>query len=237
MSAVLRSDSDGVATLTLNRPHKRNALDGETFEALRGHLEAIISEGAAVGCVVITGSGPSFCAGADVEMMRAGASTADWVRRAETVDLFDELPQPVIAAVRGHCYAGGLEVALAADVIVVSDTVRMKDLHVQLGGHPAWGLTARLPRRVGASRAKLMFLLQTEVNAEEAVRIGLADLMASDDQLDDKVAEMAKTIAGNSRPANFRLKHLVNRSLQTTLADQIAYERTYRGRVRQSDAW
>jgi enoyl-CoA hydratase/carnithine racemase len=237
VQAVVRSDENGVATLTLNRADKRNALDGEAFESLRGHVEAIAGQGSEVGCVVLAGAGPSFCAGADREMMAAPAPTETWVRRAQTIDLVATLPQPVIAAVRGHCYAGGLELALAADLIVASVTAQFRDVHVQRGGHPAWGLTARLPRRVGTGRAKLMTLLQGAVGGREALDIGLADQCVEDDRLDAEVAAMARAIADGDRLAAFRLKHLLNRADAGGLADQIAYERAYRSRVRKSGGW
>jgi enoyl-CoA hydratase/carnithine racemase len=237
VTAVERLDEDGVATLTLNRPEKRNAIDGEMFEALRGHLDRLAAEGEQVGCVILTGAGPSFCAGADVQMMAAPTAPETWIRRAATVDLLGRLPQPVIAAVRGHCYAGGLELALAADLIVVSETAKMRDIHVRYGGHPAWGLSARLPLRVGASRAKMMTLLQHEVCGAEAAGIGLAELCVADGELENCAHKMARQIAAGDRLAAFRLKHLIDRSGAATTADQIAYERAYRSRVRKSGGW
>jgi enoyl-CoA hydratase/carnithine racemase len=237
VAAVERIDDDGVVTLRLNRPDKRNALNGEAFEALRGHVEDLAQAGEAVGCVILTGAGPSFCAGADVQMMSEGASTETWIRRAGTVDLIGQLPQPVIAAVRGHCYAGGLELALAADLIVVSETARIRDLHVRYGGHPAWGLTARLPRRVGVNRAKMMTLLQTAVTGSEAIALGLAEVCLADERLDAETLAMARTIADGDRAAAFRLKHLLGRSDGAGLSEQIAYERAYRSRVRKAGGW
>jgi enoyl-CoA hydratase/carnithine racemase len=237
VAAVERTDDGGVVTLRLNRPAKRNALDGETFEDLRRHLESLAADADRVGCVILTGEGPSFCAGADAQMMAAPASTETWIRRAGTIDLVAQLPQPVIAAVRGHCYAGGLELALAADLIVVSETAQMRDVHMRYGGHPAWGLTARLPRRVGVGRAKMMTLLQTVVGGQLVVSLGLADLGVADEPLDGVVRAMARTIADGDRMAAFRLKHLMDRSAASTLQEQIAYERTYRSRVRKAGGW
>lgn len=237
MNPVERIDDDGVVILRLNRPDKRNALNGAVFEALRSHLEDLAAAGDGVGCVILSGAGSSFCAGADVQMMSEPASTETWVRRAGAVDLIAELPQPVIAAVRGHCYAGGLELALAADVIVASETAQFRDLHVRYGGHPAWGLSARLPRRVGVGRAKMMTLLQTVVSGPEAVGLGLAEVCVADDELDRAVLAMARTIADGDRVAAFRLKQLMGRSEQAAIAEQIAHERAYRSRVRRSGGW
>lgn len=237
MNAVLRSDEAGVTTLTLNRPDKRNAIDGAMFDELRSHAEALMAAGDAIGCVVLTGQGPAFSAGADTEMMAAPTATETWIRRAETVDMLGQLPQPVIAAVRGHCYAGGLELALTADLILVSETAKMRDIHARYGGHPAWGLTARLPRRIGTAQAKRMLLLQHVVTGEEAMRIGLAEQCLPDDELDAAATAMARAIADGSRVAAFRLKHLAGRSLQVSLDEQIAYERNYRGRVRKAGGW
>lgn len=187
--------------------------------------------------MIITGAGRSFCAGADVQLMSEGPSTETWTRRAGTIDLVGQLPQPVIAAVRGHCYAGGLELALAADLIVVSETAQLRDLHIRYGGHPAWGLTTRLPRRVGVNWAKMMTLLQAVVTGPEAPRVGLAEVCFADDRLDAEALAMARTIAGGDRAAAFRLKHLVDRSAASGLVEQIDYERAYRSRVRKVGGW
>ena len=237
MAEVLRRDADGVAILTLNRPEKRNALDHVAFASLRAHVEALAAAGPEVGCVVLTATGPSFCAGGDIEMMAADKDPARGLFRAETVDALAALPQPLIAAVRGHCYAGGLELVLACDFLIASETARFADLHIRRGGHPGWGLSARLPRRVGAMQAKEITVAGKVVDGHEAVRIGLASRCVADDLLEEAAAGMARAIATQDHVAAFRLKHLMDRSLEVGADEALAYERAYRRAVRKSGGW
>lgn len=222
---VLRSDNDGIATLTLNRPEQLNALSPSLFVELRAHLEAIAAAPESIGVVVLTGAGRSFSAGNDIKAIQAGDRAPAPHFQAETIDFLENMPQPVIAKVRGHCYTGALELALGCDLLVCSESARFADTHGKWAMTPTWGMSQRLPRRVGPLKAKMMMYTGTPVPGPEAVDLGLASVCVPDDQLDAKVDELARTVAGLSWHTLRGDKRLVNEGQRYTLADGLAYER------------
>ena len=187
-----------LATLTLNRPDQRNALSPEVFLALREAVDEIGGR-EDIGCVILGATGPSFCAGYDLKA-RARAKTALPAGfAAATINALAALPQPVIAEVRGHCFTGGMELALAADFIVASDTARFVDTHARWSMRAAWGLTQRLPRRVGLSLAKDMMFTGREFRGAEAVTIGLATRCVPDAELEAETRRAAAAILERDR--------------------------------------
>jgi enoyl-CoA hydratase len=222
---VERSDSDGVATLTLNRPDSLNALSPQLFTQLREHVERIAADTDGVGCVVLCGAGRSFSSGNDLRAIQAGEVAPTPKFQAETLDAIEAMPQPVIAAVRGHCYTGALEVVLACDLLIASETAKFADTHGKWGMTPTWGMSQRLPRRVGLLNAKDMMFTGRVVDGAESVRIGLANECVADDALDARAAELATGIAGNSWYTLRADKRLVNEGQRYTLADGLAFER------------
>lgn len=220
---VLREDADGVCTLTLNRPDKLNAVTPAVFTALRGHLDAIAADGSALGVIVLRGAGKSFCAGHD--LADVGAMDLAWLRHeSRTLEMFAQLPQIVIAAVHGHCITGGLELALAADWIVAAESARFADTHGKYGLVPAWGMSQRLPRRVGAARALELMTTCRRVDGREAERIGLANTCIADDRFDEDVASLARAILANSRHSNATNKRLVYDTDGMSLEQGMAHE-------------
>ena len=177
MSEVLRVEtSEGIATLTLNRPEARNALDRALRDAIREAFVALARD-EAVGAVILTGAAPAFCAGLDLkELAQPGADrgsdrpqeTAHDIVRA--IEAFD---RPVIGAINGVAVTGGFELALACDVLIGSPEARFADTHARVGILPGWGLSVKLPRLVGVGRAKMISLTGNYVSAEEAERWGL----------------------------------------------------------------
>jgi enoyl-CoA hydratase len=194
---VQRDDRDGVAVLTLNRPEALNALTPALFVELRGHVDDIGGD-ESVGVVVLGGAGRSFCAGNDLGSIQRGETAPSRHYQAETIDRLEALPQPVIGAVRGHCFTGGLELLLASDLIVAGEGARFADTHGRWGLCPIWGMTVRLPRRIGDSRAKDMMFTGREVSGPEALSIGLADRCVPDAEVDDAALALAQQMAANS---------------------------------------
>ena len=222
---VLREDAGAVAVLTLNRPEKLNALSPELFVELRTHIDAIASAGDTVRVVVVKGAGRSFCAGADMAALKAGVVTDDPEFRSHTIQRLGELRQAVIAAVHGTCYTGGMELALAADIVVASQDARFRDTHAALGILPRWGLSARLPRRVGLAAARRISLSGDVVEAEEALRIGLCDYVASPAELISFTMALAARIAAQATTG--AIKHLYERATEMPLDAALDYERSY----------
>ncbi len=193
--------------LTLNRPDKLNALTVEMFRELRSHV-ADLRKDDAIGCVVIRGAGKCFSAGHDLGDIAEGEEVPSRGWHSETLRLLEKLPKPVIAAVHGHCYTGALEVALAADFILAADSARFGDTHAKWALTPVWGMSQRLPRRVGIATAKRLMFTADMIDADEAVRIGLAEYAVPLEQFDDEIAELAQKIVSNSafsHAANKRL--------------------------------
>ena len=225
MAQVERRDTDGIAILSLNRPDMLNALSTSLFVELREHVDAIATEIDSVGCVILRGEGRSFSAGNDLKAIQAGERAPSPHFQAETLDAIERLPQPVIAAVRGHCYTGSLELAIACDLMIASESAKFCDTHGKWGMSPTWGMSQRLPRRIGLLAAKEMMFSGRVVSGEEAAKIGLANTCVTDDELDAAAIDMAKGFLQNSWFTLRADKMLVNGGLDNTLADGLAFER------------
>ena len=145
---VTRRDLEGVAVLTLNRPDALNALSPNMFVELRNHVDAIAEQTDAVGVVVLRGEGRSFSAGNDLKAIQAGERAPTPHFQAETLEAIENLPQPVIAAVQGHCYTGSLELALACDLMITAESVpasRRCAASSAVCSFGTWALNSALP--------------------------------------------------------------------------------------------
>lgn len=222
---VLRSDANGVAILTLNRPETLNALSPSLFVELRAHLDAIAAASDDVGCVVLRGAGRSFSAGNDIKAIQAGDRAPSPTFQAETLDAIEALPQPVIAQVHGYCYTGALELVLACDLALAGESARFADTHGRWGMTPTWGMSQRLPRRIGPLRAKRMMFSGEPLNGAEAAAIGLVNQCVPDADLEVAVQALASAIVANSWHTLRADKRLVNEGQRYTLAEGLAFER------------
>jgi len=222
---VLRHDADGLATLTLNRPEKLNALTPSMFVELRDHVDALASDHS-IGCVVLQGAGRSFCAGHDLEAIATGERAPSRHFEAETVDALEGLPQPVIARLHGHCFTGGLELALACDLLVAAESTTLGDTHGQWGLAPIWGMSVRLPERVGRSAAKQLMYTSRRMDGTEAAAIGLVDICTPDDGLEGAVAALAAELLANSWGTNRIVKRLIADRGERTRTEALVHERT-----------
>ena len=222
---VLRNDDNGIAILTLNRPDTLNALSPNLFIELREHLESIAAQSEEIGCVILRGAGRSFSAGNDLKAIQAGETAPSRHFQAETLELIEKLPQPVIASVQGHCYTGSLELAIACDLLIASDSAKFADTHGKWGMTPLWGMSQRLPRRIGPIRAKEMMYTGRVVAGSEAVEMGLANECVADEALIDRTLEIARQIVGNSWHTLRADKMLVNKGMDLPLGEGLTFER------------
>jgi enoyl-CoA hydratase len=222
---VLREDLNGLAILTLNRPQALNALSPQLFVELRAHVDAIAQQIESIGCVILCGKGRSFSAGNDLKAIQAGEVAPSRHFQAETLDAIERLPQPVIAAVQGHCYTGSLELALSCDLMVAAENAKFADTHGKWGMSPTWGMSQRLPRRIGLLAAKEMMFSGRIVGGREAAGMGLANRCVPDEQLMDATIEMARGFLENSWFTLRADKMLVNEGLNHTLRDGLEFER------------
>lgn len=225
--------ADGIATLELYRPQKKNSLNAE----MRHELEVCLGElgnDHAVRVVVLTGGEEIFCAGADIsEIEGTGSAEAAYKHAREFQMLFDQvesLPQPVIAAVSGYALGGGCELALACDFRIASDTAKFGLPEIKIGAFPGGGGTQRLPRAIGVAKAKEMILLGDPINATEALAAGLVLKVVSKAQLMAEANGFAARIAALPRLALQASKMLINKSQEIDLATGLELEaRTFGG--------
>jgi len=206
---VLRETRDGLAVLTLNRPDKLNSLNVELFKDLEAHVRDIASETDTVGCVVLKGAGRCFSAGHDLGDIATGEALPRPNFQSHVIEALANLPQPVITAVHGHCYTGALELALAGDVILAAENARFADTHAKWALTPVWGLSQRLPRRVGASRAFEMMLTCETFTGAQAAEMGLANRCFPDAEFEAQTEAFARRILENSWFSHRANKRLV----------------------------
>jgi len=225
MPLVKREDRDGIAILSLNRPEALNALSPMLFVELRQHIDNISTEQEKVGCVILRGEGRSFSAGNDLKAIQSGEKAPSPHYQAETLDCIERLPQPVIALVQGHCYTGSLELALSCDLLIAGDSAKFADTHGKWGLSPTWGMTQRLPRRIGLLQAKELMFSGRVVQGEEAVTIGLANQCVPDSSLLESGLKMAKSFLENSWFTLRADKMLINGGLDHTLGEGLIWER------------
>ena len=229
---VVLTDIDGhVATVTINRPDKLNALNADVrsqfvmaFDALRVNDEVRV--------VIVTGAGAkAFVAGADIAEFE-GRSPVDQFRVMKSfgiVDIVDAFPKPVIAAINGFCLGGGCELAMGCDIRIASDKARLGQPEVNLGILPGAGGSQRLPRLVGLGTAYKMLFSGEMVRADEALRIGLVDEVVPADQLTDRVRELAAMIASKSPIALQLIKEAVRAAVRMPLDEGLRLETTLFG--------
>lgn len=231
---VLREDGGGLATLTLNRPDKMNALNIEMFVELRQHVERIAEETDRVGLVVLRGAGKCFSAGNDLRGIAEGVLPPTPNFQADTIERLANLPQPVITAVHGHCYTGALELALAGDLIVAAKSARFADTHSRFALTPSWGMSQRLPRRVGWTKAREMMLTSRTYSGEEAAAMGLASQCFPDGGFDVELGKLTAGMLANSWFSHRGNKRLLVETEGLSLSAGLAHE-IYRGPGRGPD--
>jgi enoyl-CoA hydratase len=222
---VLREDHDGVATLTLNRPEKLNALSKDVFEALEKHVHAIGRQTKTVGVVVLRGAQGNFSSGYDMdEVLDYVKADAKPHYHSEVIDQLANLPQPVVSAIEGHCSTGALELALAADLIVASESAKFCDVYAKWGLTPVWGLTLRLPHRIGTAKASEMMLTSRFYTGREAQAMHLANFCFPDASFDAELAALCTDVLANSWYANMVIKRALIETDGLTLRDAYALD-------------
>jgi enoyl-CoA hydratase len=223
-SVLVETAPSGIATLTLNRPEALNALNAEVLEALRAAVKGLPGDAKAI---LVTGSGKAFVAGADIAQMAAMTpeQAAAFSRQGQAAfQTLAEFPGPVVAAVNGYALGGGLELALACDIIVASDKAALGQPEVSLGVVPGFGGSQRLPRRTGAGRAKWLLMTGERVKADEALRLGVVDVVVPHDELLPASRQLLSKILAHGPLAVASVKRLVDEGLECDLWDGLEYE-------------
>ena len=225
---------DHVATATMVRADKHNALDRGMFDALHAAIDRLKAE-PGVRCVVLRGDGPSFCSGLDIasfmsEGENGGAPTlldgldgdgaANYAQRVSTG--WGEVPVPVIAAIHGYCFGGGLQIALGADIRISAPDATLSVMESRWGLIPDMGITRALPRLVGIDVAKELTFTARRIDGAEAARLGVVTRTADDPHA--AAQELAAEIAGQSPDAVRGAKRLFDESWTGDAADTLALE-------------
>jgi enoyl-CoA hydratase/carnithine racemase len=229
--AVLLEIEDGIALITLNRPHRLNALNYDLIDRLMAAL-VIIEIKAGVGTVILTGAGGrAFSAGADIHefsaSVRGGATVAvrDFVRRGQAMTArLEALKKPVIAAVNGLAFGGGCEITEAVHLAVASERAMFAKPEIKLGMPPTFGGTQRLPRLAGRKRALELLLTGDPFSPARALEIGLINMIVPHDELLPAARELARRILRHSPRAVGGIITAVTRGLNASIAEGLAIE-------------
>jgi enoyl-CoA hydratase len=225
--AVITTDvADGIAVVTLNRPDRRNALNGELTAALRSTMADVDADDA-VSVIVLTGADPAFCAGVDLKELGSGErATRQFVpgTPAEPGRPWKRTMKPVIGAINGPAVTGGFELALQCDFLIACERAVFADTHARVGILPGWGMTVLLPQAVGIRRARELSLTGNFLSAADALAWGLVNHVVPHDELLPTARRLAADIAGyDQRPVRAMLAEY-ERTAATTVADGLRIE-------------
>jgi 2-(1,2-epoxy-1,2-dihydrophenyl)acetyl-CoA isomerase len=231
--AIQVKKEDGVARFTLNRPDAMNALYDDEWAEFADLLGAVEPD-PNVRCVLIDAVGPNFSAGGNVKEF---ASTLDlpsaeraalWMRSGRRASalflLLHRMAQPCVVSVRGVVAGGGLGLALAADLVVASETTRFMPIQINIGAIPDAGVSYNLVRRIGTSRAMQYALLGDEIDAKTAAALGLANWVVPDADLEKKTEEIVGRISHGPQLATVRTKAAINQASHITAAEHFLQE-------------
>ena len=218
-----------IATLSLNRPAAMNAITPNMLAELKHALEQI-GANKSVRFVVLTGAGKAFSAGVDLkalgdrELVNGKVGDILDLPAREVIAAIEKLPQPVVARVNGFCFTGALELALACDLIAVAEEARLGDTHAKWGLRPTWGMSQRLPRRIGMLKARELSFTARTIKGIECEALGLANLVAPLADLDSAIAALIDEMRPNSSEAFVAYKDLYLAAEHAGLADGLRYE-------------
>jgi len=238
MSVLLVEISDGIATVTLNRPEAMNSFDQDLLLALNENFQKL-NRDESVRVIVLTGAGDrAFCTGSDLKkLMPPKESYAELTfGRLEPYYPFAglEIDKPIVCAVRGYVLGGGMELAMLCDIRIAASDAQFAQAEVRVGSIPAGGGTQRLPRTVGRSDAMLMMLTGDRVDAQAALRMGLISQVVEPDELMSTARAIAARIAANAPLSVRAIKRLVREGTEMPLATAIQTEQYVVGVLRDS---
>lgn len=222
---VLTAREGRIGLVTINRPEAKNALN----EAVRERIAAAVSEfdqDSDILCIVISGSGDSFAAGADLkDLARRGAAEMLQRNTHKVWQVIGQCAKPIVAAVKGYAWGGGCELAMHADIIVAGESASFAQPEIKVGIMPGAGGTQRLVRLIGKSRAMKMLLTGKPISAQEALQYGLVSEVVPDDKLLETVMALAETICRMPPLAVRQIKEVVNAGMDVPLGTALTLER------------
>lgn len=212
------------AIVRLNRPQVRNALSVAMRKELASTFRAL-QDDAYVDAVILTGNGPAFCAGLDIdELGEQGFSTFKVAGDTDPISAMADFDRPIIGAINGIAATGGFEIALMCDVLIGSTSAVFVDTHARVGLLPGWGLSQKLSRLIGANRARAVHFTGRPIRAEQALQWGLVSELVTPEQLLSTCIDMAAAMSACPPDVLRQLKRVVNEGLGMTLADALSFE-------------
>ncbi|MCU0448342.1 MAG: enoyl-CoA hydratase/isomerase family protein [Bernardetiaceae bacterium] len=226
---IIVSQRDGIARLVMNRPQVLNALTPNMMHELRDAAQQIAND-PNVRVLVLTGTGRAFSAGVDLknlnEQIVGGQFTSeDFLHYGlDFINIIQTMPQVTIAAVNGYCYTGATELMLAFDLAIAAEEAQIGDTHTKWGLAPKWGMTQRLPQKVGINKAMELSFTAQPIGGTEAARIGLVNRAVPLANLDTEVENICKQIVGNSPQTIAGMKQLYYQGALLTLKEGLAAE-------------
>jgi enoyl-CoA hydratase/carnithine racemase len=216
-----------VGTVTMNRPEARNAMNTRMMEELRDCFAGFYVDPSVAACLILTGEGAGFCSGADLKE-RKGMSDDTWRRQHAVVEqlmrALMDCPIPIIAAVNGAAYAGGMELALGCDFVYAAQSARFALTEVTLGIMPGAAGTQNLPRAVGVRRAKEIILTGTPFTADQALAWGMVNKVCADAELMAEVLTVAQRIAANAPVSVRQAKKALDKATELDRMSGYAFE-------------
>ena len=215
---IIVEKKNGIARIILNRP-PLNIVNEELLNELKAAADDI-EQDESVHVVILSGKGKALSAGRELKGILEGREMPGGPR----YKALEDLSKPVIAAVNGHCFTGAFELVMCADIIIASETAVFGDTHARFGISPGGGQTQRLPRQIGAKKAKELLFTCDSISAAEAERIGIVNKVVPPDKLEEAAMEMAEKILKNIPQAVSTIKYLINQSMNTDLETGLRME-------------
>ena len=220
---------EGIATIKINRPKVLNALNQETITEITNAVIELEKD-SKIKAAILTGEGKAFIAGADISAM-ANMTPLEAKEFAELghnmLNTIENSRLPFIAAVNGYALGGGCETLMACDIVIAGKSAKLGQPEINLGVHPGFGGTQRLPRLVGRMKAKELLLTGRNIDAEEAHNIGLVNMVVDDDKLMETAEKIAGKIASKSSIQTSFIKALVNKGVDIDLSTANSLEISY----------
>lgn len=215
---------NGIATITLNRPERRNAINRQLLVELYDSIERVSSDGE-VRVAILTGNGKAFCSGMDLDAIRTENVLDPRGDGKDLPDVFGACAKPVIGAINGPAITGGFELALNCDFLIASEQAFFADTHVKLGIHPAWGMTQLLPQAVGQRMARQISFTGRPISARQALEWGLVNEVVPAGALLPRAKEIAADICSVNQEILAVFRDLMNQGNKATLAEALEMER------------
>jgi len=226
---ILVEKKEGIGTIRINRPKLLNALNKVTMQEISKAIDEL-NQDKKIKVAILTGEGKAFIAGADINQMKDMTS----LEAKEFAELghsmlfkIENSRLPFIAAINGYALGGGCEIIMACDICIASENAKLGQPEINLGVHPGFGGTQRLPRLVGRMKAKELLLTGENINAYEAYRIGLINMVVEDNNLMDAAEKIAKKIASKSPIQTDFIKSLVNKGTDIDIHSACSLEISY----------